>query len=161
MWFVSTSKLFVYFLSISKRNAMKKTFCLPYCRDGLNFHFVLYRNLNGSHMTSFIQSQSVILVRGNTFLFCTNETVWFIHSSYIQRTNQSSPSSRVESENNVTNRRPFVCKYSAFTNCEWHVVKVKFSICKITFYLSGLKNVCVQLCAVFFSSLVKSWPCQL
>lgn len=57
--------------------SMKKTFCFPYCRDGINFPFVVYRNLNGSHMTSFIQSQSVILVRGNKTLFCTNETLQY------------------------------------------------------------------------------------
>lgn len=68
--------LYIY-LFILKRNAMKKTFCFPYCRDGINFPFVVYRNLNGSHMTSFIQSQSVILVRGNRTLFCTNETLQY------------------------------------------------------------------------------------
>lgn len=135
---------------------MKKTFCFPYYRDDLNFPFVVYRNLNGSHMTSFIQSQSVILVRGNRTLFVQMRHCSMIYTFQLHLADEPklvillSPTSRVESENNVTNRRPCVCKYSAFTNCEWHVVNVKFSICKITFHLSGLKNVCVQVCAVFF-----------
>lgn len=84
-------------------------------------------------MTSIIQSQSVCQSEA-TGLFFVQISIIMIYTFQLHSADVSKPvilrnrMSRVESENNVTNRLPCVCKYSqtsAFKNCEGHVIYVK------------------------------------
>lgn len=84
-------------------------------------------------MTSIIQLQSVCQSEA-TGLFFVQISIIMIYTFQLHSADVSKPvilcnrMSRVESENNVTNRLPCVCTYSqtsAFTNFEGHVIYVK------------------------------------
>lgn len=140
----------------------RSTVMLPW-RSYFTFLFFV----TGSHMKSIIQSQSVCQSDA-TELFYVQMSIIMIYTFQLHSADVSklvilrNRMSRVESENNVTNRPPCVCKYSQCFYKLWRtcdiceIYSIKFSICKISFYLWGLKNVCAQVCAYFYSSLTVS-----